>query len=94
MIFEKITIIAIKNGLWAILYAGVLSVGVAYTLQIVGQKHVSPSISAIILSMESVFSVLGGWLILNEILSFKEIFGCLLMLIAMIIAQINFRKIR
>ncbi len=94
IVFEEITIVGLSKGIWAILYAGVLSVGVAYTLQIFGQKYVSPSVSAIILSMESVFSVLGGWLILNEILSFKEISGCILMLVAMIIAQINFGDIK
>jgi len=93
LIFETITLNSIKNAIWAILYAGVLSVGVAYTLQIFGQKRITPSIAAIILSMESVFSVIGGWIVLNEILSFKEIFGCLLMLLAMIIAQINFSRI-
>jgi drug/metabolite transporter (DMT)-like permease len=90
LIFEKISLYAISKGIWAILYAGVLSVGVAYTLQIFGQKRISPSVSAIILSIESVFSVIGGWLVLNEILSVKEIIGCLLMLLAMIIAQISF----
>jgi len=72
-----------------IIYGGVFSVGVAYTLQIVGQKHAHASAASIILSLESVFAVLGGWLILSEQLSMRGIAGCLLMLAGMVIAQVN-----
>ncbi len=74
-----------------ILYGGLLSVGVAYTLQVVVQKHAHPTYSAIILSLESLFAVIGGWLILNETLSMNAMIGCGLMLSGMIIAQLKQR---
>ena len=70
-----------------ILYAGVLSSGVAYTLQIVGQKDMNPTIASLILCLESVVSALAGWLILKEALSSREIFGCVLMFVAIVLAQ-------
>lgn len=74
---------------WApILYAGVLSSGVAYTLQIVGQKNVNPAVASLLLSLESCFSVLAGWVILKQQLSAKEAFGCVLMFAAIILAQL------
>jgi len=72
-----------------IIYGGVFSVGVAYTLQIVGQKHAHASAASIILSLESVFAVFGGWLILSEQLSVRGMAGCLLMLLGMVLSQIN-----
>lgn len=72
----------------SILYAGVLSSGVAYTLQIVGQKNFNPTIASLIMSLESVFSVLAGWAILKQKMSGKEIFGCVLVFAAVILAQI------
>jgi drug/metabolite transporter (DMT)-like permease len=75
-----------------IIYGGVFSVGVAYTLQIVGQKHAHASAASIILSLESVFAVLGGWLILSEQLSTRGMAGCLLMLLGMVLAQIRLSK--
>ena len=71
-----------------LLYAGVLSCGVAYTLQILGQKNVNPAVASLILSMESCFSVLAGWIILGERLSFRESSGCILMFLAIILAQL------
>lgn len=71
-----------------ILYAGVMSCGVAYTLQILGQKNYNPTIAVLILSLESCFSVLGGFLILQETLSARELFGCALMFAAIILAQL------
>ena len=68
-----------------VLYAGVLSSGVAYTLQIVAQKDADPTVASLILSLESVFSVLGGWVILGQKLSIREIAGCILMFSAIII---------
>lgn len=70
-----------------ILYAGVLSCGVAYTLQIVGQKGVNPTIASLILSMESVVSVLAGWIILGQSLSGREIAGCAVMFAAILLAN-------
>ncbi len=72
-----------------IIYGGVFSVGVAYTLQIVGQKHAHASAASIILSLESVFAVLGGWLILSEQLSVRGMAGCMLMLSGMVLSQVN-----
>lgn len=71
-----------------ILYAGVMSCGVAYTLQILGQKNYNPTIAVLILSLESCFSVLGGFLILKETLSVRELCGCALMFVAIILAQL------
>lgn len=71
-----------------ILYAGVLSSGVAYTLQIVGQKDMNPTVASLILCLESVVSALAGWLILNEALSMRELLGCVLMFAAIVLAQV------
>lgn len=84
------------EAVWAaklpILYAGVMSCGVAYTLQILGQKNYNPTIAVLILSLESCFSVLGGLLILHETLSARELFGCALMFVAIILAQLPGKK--
>ena len=79
---------AILSAWLPILYAGVLSCGVAYTLQIIGQRKVNPTIASLILSLESCFSVLAGWVILHESLSIKESAGCVLMFAAIILAQL------
>ena len=71
-----------------LLYAGILSSGVAYTLQIIGQKQVNPTVAALLMSLESVFSALAGWVILRESLSVRELFGCALVFIAILLAQI------
>ncbi len=73
---------------WSILYAGVLSSGVGYTLQILGQRNYNPTIAVLILSLESSFSVLGGFLILRQTLSARELFGCGLMFVAIVLAQL------
>lgn len=70
-----------------ILYAGIMSCGVAYTLQIVGQKGMNPTVCSLLLSMESVFSVLAGFVILGQALSVRELFGCVIMFIAILLAQ-------
>jgi len=71
-----------------ILYGGVLSVGVAYTLQVVAQKHAKPAHAAIILSLETVFAALGGWIILGETLPPRGLLGCTLMFAAMLASQL------
>lgn len=71
-----------------LLYAGVMSCGVAYTLQIVGQKGMNPTVASLILSLESCISVLAGWLILGQSLSIREIIGCIIMFAAIILAQL------
>lgn len=72
----------------SLLYVGILSTGIAFTLQAVGQQGVSPSAASIIMSMEAVFSVLGGMLILHEVLTSQELLGCILMFAAVILSQL------
>ena len=91
-LFEKPQIGGILAAWLPILYAGVMSCGVAYTLQIVGQKDMNPTVASLILSLESVVSVLAGWLILGQKLSMKELLGCVIMFGAIILAQLPERK--
>jgi drug/metabolite transporter (DMT)-like permease len=86
---ETIRMAEILQAGWMIAYAGVLSVGVAYTLQVVGQRQVDPARAGIILSLEAVFAVMGGWLLLGETLSMRGIIGCTLMLAGMMLAQMH-----
>lgn len=72
----------------AILYAGIMSSGVAYTLQIVAQRGLNPTVASLAMCLESVFSALGGWLLLNQTLTGRELAGCLLMFSAIVISQI------
>ena len=85
---EMPTLTDILNGWAPLFYAGFLSCGVAYTLQIVAQKHAEPTIASLLMSLESVFSVIGGWLLLGQVLSVREMFGCALMFGAVILAQL------
>ena len=71
-----------------ILYAGVFSCGIAYTLQIIGQKNTQPVVASLLLSLESVFSVITAWLFLGDTMSLKEILGCCIVFIAIVLAQI------
>lgn len=87
-VLETPSFSAVLSGWLPILYAGVMSCGVAYTLQIVGQKNMDPTVASLILSLESVFSVLAGWILLNQTLSIRELFGCVLMFLAIILAQL------
>ena len=91
-LFEKPDISAIFAAAVPLLYAGVMSCGVAYTLQIVAQKDADPTGASLILSLESVFSVLAGWVVLKQVLSMKEIAGCILMFGAIILAQLPDKK--
>ncbi|NLK64157.1 MAG: DMT family transporter [Tissierellia bacterium] len=84
---EDININGIYEALVPILFGGIMSVGVAYTLQAVGQRHAKPSHAAIALSMEAVFAAIGGMLILNETMTAKAYLGCALMLAGMLITQ-------
>ena len=92
LVLETPRIGAMLDGIIPLLYAGVLSCGVAYTLQIVGQKNVNPAVASLILSLESCFSVLAGWLVLGERLSVREASGCALMFVAIILAQLPDKK--
>lgn len=91
-LFEDVSMHNIMVGCVPILYAGLLSSGAGYTLQIIGQKGMNPTVASILLSMESVFSVLAGWVILGQSLTIKEGLGCVLMFIAIIIAQLPYKK--
>jgi drug/metabolite transporter (DMT)-like permease len=93
LFIETISIYTIYQAAVPILYGGVFSVGIAYTLQVIAQKNAQPSHAAIILSMETVFAAIGGWLILNETLEFKESLGCMILFIGMLLSQYqNIRK--
>lgn len=88
LIFEHPTWANILAAWKPILYAGAMSSGVGYTLQIVGQKGMNPAVASLIMSLESVISVIAGWLILGQALSGREIFGCVLMFAAIVLAQL------
>ena len=88
LILEHPDISSILTAWLTILYAGVMSCGVAYTLQIVGQKNVNPTVASLILSLESCISVLAGWIILGQKLSARELIGCVIMFAAIILAQL------
>ena len=88
VIFEKPSFSAIMECIWPLLYVGVLSSGVAYTLQILAQKGSDPTVVSLLLSLESVFSVIGGAVVLHQMMSGREYLGCLLMLVAVVIVQI------
>ncbi len=81
-----------------ILYAGAMSCGIAYTFQIIGQKYTEPTVASLLMSLESVFSALAGWVILNEVLAPRELLGCILAFVAIILVQlpdgICFKKIK
>ena len=91
-VLETPRLVSVAAAWMPLLYAGVLSCGVAYTLQILGQKNVNPAVASLILSLESCFSVLAGWIILGERLSFRESLGCILMFLAIILAQLPDKK--
>nr|WP_241635118.1 DMT family transporter [Fusobacterium gastrosuis] len=90
MLFERetATLSNIMFSWKSIAYAGFISSGIAYTLQMVGQKYTNPVLASLILSLESVFGALSGYLFLNEILSTKEFLGCVIVFVAIIIAQV------
>ena len=92
LVFETPHIKDILACSFPILYAGIFSCGLAYTFQIIGQKHVSPAVASLLMSFESVFAALSGWAILGEHLSFKELSGCILMFCAVILAQLPEKK--
>jgi drug/metabolite transporter (DMT)-like permease len=90
VISESIVIQNIYYAIIPILYAGIFSAGIAFTLQIIAQRNAHPSNAAIIMSLEAVFAVIGGWLILNESISVRGLVGCAFMLTGMILSQIKF----
>jgi drug/metabolite transporter (DMT)-like permease len=89
VLFETITLDGIGRALTPILYAGIMSVGVGYTLQVFSQRQARPSHVAILLSLESVFALFGGWLLLNEQLPWRALVGCVLMLAGILVSQLG-----
>ena len=92
IILEQPTLSNFIAGIIPLAYAGILSSGVAYTLQVIGQKDLDPTIASLILSLESVVSMLAGWVILKQALSGRELFGCLLVFAAVILVQLPDKK--
>jgi drug/metabolite transporter (DMT)-like permease len=87
ILFEPINLSGLAAGIWPILYGGFLSVGLAYTLQVVAQRTANPSHAVIILSLEGAFAALGGWLVLGEVLTSRDLLGSALILSGMLISQ-------
>ena len=79
LIAESPTIEGLQGALLPILWAGIMSNGIAYTLQIVGQRGMNETVASLIMSLESAIAVIAGWLLLGEVLSQRELFGCVLM---------------
>lgn len=92
-VFETPTVEGIAAARYSILFTGIMSSAIAYTLQIIGQRYTTPTLATLIMSLESVFAALAGWLILGENLSLKELFGCILVFAAVILAQVDFGKV-
>ena len=92
LLWEQPVFMEIFQAWQPVLYAGVMSCGVAYTLQIIAQKNADPTVASLLLSLESVFSVLAGWVLLGQGLSLKELFGCVLIFCAIILAQLPEKK--
>ncbi|MBF0230985.1 MAG: DMT family transporter [Desulfamplus sp.] len=88
LVVETITFEGIKMAALPILYGGVFSVGIAYSLQIYGQKTSHPAHASILLSLESVIAAIGGWIILGEILSGRSLLGCVIMMTGMLMSQL------
>ena len=91
LLLEHPTAESFRLGLPAILYAGIVSSGIAYTLQIFGQNGVNPTVASLVMSLESVFSALSGWLVLHEHMSVREFGGAALMFLAIVLSQLDFR---
>ena len=94
LILEDIQFSAIKSAGIPILYGGIMSVGVAYTCQILGQKNSDPTFASIVFSTESVFSAIGGALLLNEIMNGRGYLGCVLIFIGIVLSQLNMTDIK
>lgn len=92
LIFEEISLVALKGALIAILYTGIFSGAVAFTMQMYGQRYTEPTIASLLMSLESVFAVAAGYLFLNEVLTAREALGAIVIFIAVILAQIPLGK--
>ena len=87
-IFENIEFQNILHEIYSIIYAGILSGGIAFTLQIYAQKNIHPTPSAIIFSLESVFAAIAAWIILDQFLEIDNIIGCIFILTGVVISQL------
>lgn len=87
ILFEPVRLDGIMDGIWPVLYGGFLSVGLAFTLQVVAQRTANPSHAVIILSLEGAFAALGGWWVLQEVLTPRDLFGSGLMVAGMLVSQ-------
>lgn len=94
LVFEKPEVSNFVDGIIPLAYAGIMSSGVAYTLQVVGQKDLDPTVASLILSMESVISMLAGWVILGQAMSRRELLGCALVFGAVVMVQLPERSIK
>ncbi len=92
VLIEPVHFVALSQAVIPIIYAGIFSAGIGFTLQVVAQREAHPSHATIIMSLESVFAAIGGWIILSEVLSPREMFGCFLMLGGMMVSQIRPRR--
>ncbi len=94
LLFETPSAAQFAENALPILYCGIMSSGVAYTLQILGQRDLNPAIASLIMCLESVFSALGGWLLLGQSLSAREVFGCVLIFAAVVLAQLPLEMLK
>ena len=94
LIFEEHSVAGFVAAKTPILYAGILTCGVAYTLQIFGQKHTAPTVASLILCLESVFAVAGGSLLLHESMNIRELLGCVFMITAVVLSQVHLKTMK
>lgn len=94
LILEDINLTGVYNGFFYIFFAGFFSVGIAYTLQVIAQKKVPPANAAIIMSLESIFALLGGMVIIHEMLTIKEFIGCFIMFTGILLSQFQIKRIK
>lgn len=92
LLFEDFSVPQLLRAWLSVLYAGVFSSGVGYTLQIIGQKYAEPAVASVVMSLESVFAALAGWLLLDERLSAAELCGCALVFVSVLAAQLPARR--
>jgi len=93
-VFEQPHLASIQAAMIPILYTGIVSIGIGFTLQVFGQQHARADHAALIMSLEAVFAAVGGWLILDEQMDIKTLFGCVLMMAGVVVSQRKFKSVR
>ncbi len=93
LLFEEVSVSGLKGALPAIVYAGVFSGAVGYTLQIVAQKYTDPTVASLLMCLESVFSALFGWVILGEVMTGRELFGCACVFLAAVLSELPLKSL-